>query len=223
MTKTRSATMLVMVALMGLLAIERQAWAASPSPLSLHRSNVEAVPANPVRVGEPAPPFTLDAVVGTVPGKEFGKISLGDFRGKWVVLFFYPLDFTSVCPTEIKGFNAALGEFRKLNAEVLGASVDSKYSHLAWIRSGALGNLGYPLLADFRKDTARRYGILDEKEGVALRGLFIIDPEGVLQYSLVHNLSVGRSVDETLRVLEALQTGELCPLNWKPGEHTLGK
>ena len=171
------------------------------------------------KVGEPAPGFTLDAVVG----KEFKKVSLADYRGKWVVLFFYPLDFTSVCPTEIKGFNQALDSFSKLNAVVLGASVDSKFSHLAWIQRGDLGDLKYPLLSDFKKEVAERYGILDDTEGAALRGLFIIDPEGVLQYELVHNLSVGRSVEETLRVLEALQTGELCPIGWHPGEKTLGK
>ncbi|HEY6007478.1 MAG TPA: peroxiredoxin [Geobacteraceae bacterium] len=179
-------------------------------------------PAPHARVGQKAPEFSLEAVVGQEPGKEFKTVSLTDYKGKWVVLFFYPLDFTFVCPTEIKGFNAALAEFGKLNAVVLGASVDSKFSHLAWLKSGALGTLKYPLLSDFLKETARRYGILDEKEGVALRGLFIIDPDGVLQYELVHNLSVGRSVEETLRVLEALQTGELCPLGWKPGEKTLG-
>ncbi|WP_374045165.1 peroxiredoxin [Geobacter sp. AOG1] len=171
------------------------------------------------RVGQPAPGFTLDAVING----EFKKVGLADYRGKWVVLFFYPNDFTFVCPTEIRGFNAALDSFRKLNAEVLGASVDSKYSHLAWIQRGDLGDLKYPLLSDFRKEVAARYGILDEKEGEALRGLFIIDPTGVLQYVLVHNLSVGRSVEETLRVLEALQTGELCPIGWKPGQKTLGK
>ncbi len=171
------------------------------------------------KVGEPAPSFTLEAVVG----KEFKKVSLADYRGKWVVLFFYPLDFTFVCPTEIKGFNAALDTFKEKNAVILGASVDSKWSHKAWIERGDLGELKYPLLSDFKKETARQYGILDEREGVALRGLFIIDDKGVLQYLSVNNLSVGRSIDETLRILEALQTGELCPLNWKPGQKTLGK
>jgi alkyl hydroperoxide reductase subunit AhpC len=177
----------------------------------------------PAKVGKPAPGFTLDALVGKEPGKEFARVSLSDYRGKWVVLFFYPLDFSFVCPTEIKGFNDALESFKKLNAVVLGASVDSKFSHLAWLQRGDLGNLKYPLLSDFKKAAATQYGILDEKEGAAMRGLFIIDPDGVIQYQLVHNLSVGRSVDETLRVLEALQTGELCPLGWKPGEKTLGK
>jgi peroxiredoxin (alkyl hydroperoxide reductase subunit C) len=171
------------------------------------------------KVGEPAPNFTLDAVVG----KEFKKVSLADYRGKWVVLFFYPLDFTFVCPTEIKGFNAALDTFKEKKAVILGASVDSKWSHKAWIERGDLGELKYPLMSDFKKETARAYGILEEREGVALRGLFIIDDKGVLQYLSVNNLSVGRSVEETLRILEALQTGELCPLDWKPGQKTLGK
>jgi peroxiredoxin (alkyl hydroperoxide reductase subunit C) len=182
--------------------------------------DIKGVPGRaPAMVGVPAPDFTLDAVVG----KEFKKVSLADYRGKWVVFFFYPLDFTFVCPTEIKGFNEKLDAFVKLNAVVLGASVDSKFSHLAWIKRGDLGDLNYPLLSDFKKEVAEHYGILDEKEGVALRGLFIIDPDGVLQYQLVHNLAVGRSVEETLRVLEALQTGELCPLGWHPGQKTLGK
>jgi alkyl hydroperoxide reductase subunit AhpC len=175
------------------------------------------------KVGEPAPGFFLEAVVSTEPGKEFRRISLTDYRGKWLVLFFYPADFTFVCPTEIKGFNEELARFQALGAEVVGASVDSKFSHLAWIKSGALGNLKYPLLADFNKVTARRYGILDEKRGVALRGLFIIDPQGVMQYMVVHNTDVGRSIDETLRVIEALQTGSQCPLNWKPGQKTINK
>ena len=170
-------------------------------------------------VGRRAPAFTAEAVVE----KEFRRVSLGDYAGKWVVLFFYPNDFSFVCPTEIKGFNSAIPTFRKLNTEVLGVSVDSKFSHLAWIQRGDLGDLSFPLLSDITKDMARRYGILDESEGTALRGLFIIDPQGTLQYMVVHNMDVGRSVEETLRVLEALQSGSLCPLGWKPGEKTLGK
>ena len=175
------------------------------------------------KVGEPAPGFALDAWVGTEPGKEFRQITLEEYRGKWVILFFYPMDFTLVCPTEIKGFNDALSQFEKLNTVVLGASTDSKFSHLAWVKRGDLGALRYPLLSDLKKETARRYGCLDEKEGVAQRALYIIDPDGVLQYLTVHNLDVGRSVDETLRVLEALQTGALCPLGWKPGMKTIPK
>jgi alkyl hydroperoxide reductase subunit AhpC len=184
-------------------------------------SNIHPISHNTVdfEVGSPAPPFTLDAVVNL----EFKKVSLADYRGKWVVLFFYPGDFTFVCPTEIRGFNASLAEFTKANAEVLAVSVDSKFSHLAWIKSGALDKLEYPLLSDFSKQTARAYGVLDEQNSHARRGLFIIDPNGVIQYRVVHSDKVGRSVDETLRVLKALQTEELCPINWKPGDKTLRK
>jgi peroxiredoxin (alkyl hydroperoxide reductase subunit C) len=175
------------------------------------------------KVGQPAPEFTLDALVGTEKGKEFKEVTLKEFRGKWVVLFFYPMDFTFVCPTEIKGFGQAAGAFGKLNAVLLGASTDSKYSHLAWVQRGDLGTLQFPLLSDLKKETAIKYGCLDEQAGVALRALYIIDPHGVLQYQVVHNLDVGRSVDETLRVLEALQTGSLCPLGWKPGQKTIPK
>lgn len=173
----------------------------------------------PVRaeVGSPAPDFTLDAVVN----QEFKKISLSDYRGKWVVLFFYPGDFTFVCPTEIIGFNKALDDFAKINAAVLAASVDSKFSHMAWIKSGALTKLEYPLLSDFSKQTARAYGVLDEAQSSARRGLFIIDPNGVIQHMLIHSDKVGRSIEETLRVLQALQTEELCPINWKLGDKTI--
>ena len=170
-------------------------------------------------VGSLAPLFTLDAVVDL----EFKKISLSDYRGKWVVLFFYPGDFTFVCPTEIKGFNKSLAEFTKLNAELLAVSVDSKFSHKAWIKSGAVDKLEYPLVSDFSKQMSRAYGVLDEANSYARRGLFIIDPNGVIQYRIVHSDKVGRSVDETLRVLKALQTEELCPLNWKPGDKTIKK
>lgn len=170
-------------------------------------------------VGSLAPLFKLDAVSDL----EFKKISLADYRGKWVVLFFYPGDFTFVCPTEIKGFNRSLSEFAKVNTEVLAVSVDSKFSHMAWINSGAVDKLEYPLLSDFSKQTARAYGVLDEETSYSRRGLFIIDPNGVIQYRVVHSDKVGRSVDETLRVLMALQTEELCPINWKPGDKTIKK
>lgn len=177
----------------------------------------------PATVGIPAPDFKLEGVVGTDPGKEFKTLTLKDYKDKWLVLFFYPADFTFVCPTEIKGFNDNIDSFRKLNAEVVAVSTDSKWSHLAWLKRGDLGTLRYPLLADFNKETARAYGVLDSEQGVALRGLFIIDPKGVIQYQVVHNLDVGRSVEETIRVLEALQSGGLCPLGWKPGQKNLGK
>ena len=179
---------------------------------SAHRAGLR-----PAKVGEPAPVFRVEAIEGLV----VKTVSLDDYRGKWLVLFFYPADFSFICPTEITGFNKELERFKKLNAEVLGGSVDGKFAHLAWIKRGDLGELKYPLFSDIKKEMAERYGVLDAKEGVALRGLFIIDPDGVVQYQVVHNLSVGRSVEEILRVLEGLQTSNLCPLNWKPGQKTL--
>ena len=173
-----------------------------------------------VKVGEPAPGFCMDSTKNLDTLEE--KVCLSDFEGKWLVLFFYPLDFTFVCPTEIIGLSDRLDEFQALGAEVLGVSVDSKYCHRAWINTPSdqhgIEGLKYPLGSDITKQVSRDYGVLIEEQGIALRGLFIIDPQGVLQYQVVHNLDVGRSVDETLRVLQALQSGGLCPLNWKPGE-----
>ncbi len=177
----------------------------------------------PAIVGKPAPDFRLEGVVGIEPGNEFKTLALKDFRDKWLVFFFYPADFTFVCPTEIKGFSDNIDSFKRLNAEVVAVSTDSKWSHLAWIKRGDLGDLRYPLLADITKETARAYGVLDAEQGVAYRGLFIIDPTGTIQYQVIHNLDVARSVEETLRVLEALQSGGLCPLGWKPGQKVLKK
>jgi alkyl hydroperoxide reductase subunit AhpC len=170
-------------------------------------------------VGQKAPAFAVDAVVGK---GDFKKISLEDFKGKWVVMFFYPLDFTFVCPTEILEFSKRNEEFKAMNAVVLGASVDSVHSHKAWI-NGGLGELKYPLLSDMNREVALKYGALIEDKGFTTRATFIIDPNGVLQYALYHNTAVGRSVGETLRVLDALQTGENCPVDWKKGQKTLGK
>ena len=192
----------------------------APTPAA-HAAVVTDLRLQTAKVGRAAPGFSLEALVGTEKGKEFKQVTLKEFRGKWVVLFFYPMDFTVVCPTEIRGFNRAAGAFDKLNAVLIGASTDSKYAHLAWVQRGDLGTLRFPLLSDQKKEAARSYGCLDEASGVTLRALYIIDPQGVLQYQVVHNLDVGRSVDETLRVLEALQTGSLCPLDWKPGEKTI--
>jgi alkyl hydroperoxide reductase subunit AhpC len=178
-------------------------------------------------VGSPAPDFSGTAVIGgnsagLTPDNAFKDISLADFKGKWLVLFFYPLDFTFVCPTEIAEFGAAYEDFRDLDADIIGVSTDSKHSHLAWRHhESKLTSLPYMLLADNTKKVARDYGVLKEETGYALRGTFIIDPDGVLQYMVVHNEDVGRSVEETKRVLEALQTGELCPCNWRKGEATL--
>ena len=172
-----------------------------------------------IRVLQKAPEFTLPAVVGN---GDFKDVSLADYRGKFVVLFFYPLDFTFVCPTEIQEFSKREAEFKGLNAQVLGCSVDSKFSHKAWIQNG-LGQLTYPLMSDLNKEVARKYGALLEEQGIATRATFIINPQGVLQYANYHNTDVGRSVSETLRVLQAVQTGERCPAEWKPGAKTLGK
>ena len=179
---------------------------------------------NDTLVQQDAPDFKTTAVVG----KQFKEIQLADYKGKWVALFFYPLDFTFVCPTEIVAFSDAHDEFKKLNCEILGCSVDSQFSHLAWIntarKEGGLGELSYPLLADVTKKIAGSYGVLTAG-GVALRGLFLISPKGKVAYSVVHDLSVGRSVDETLRVLSAFQqvekSGEVCPANWTKGKKTM--
>ncbi|MCK8059420.1 MULTISPECIES: peroxiredoxin [unclassified Fusibacter] len=166
-------------------------------------------------VGNKAPGFSMATVDGA--GKEFGRISLEDYKGKWLVLFFYPLDFTFVCPTEITGYSKRIADFKALDAEVLGVSVDSEHSHKAWI-NGDLGALNFPLASDMTKQVSRDYGVLLEDAGIALRGLFIINPEGDIKYSVVHDLNVGRSVDETIRVLKALKTGGLCPVDWTEGE-----
>ncbi|PWA13357.1 thioredoxin [Pueribacillus theae] len=175
-------------------------------------------------VGKQAPRFELDAVM---PDKEFGKVSLEEImkQDKWTVLFFYPMDFTFVCPTEITAMSDRYDEFADLDAEVIGVSTDTVHTHLAWINTprddNGLGDLKYPLAADTNHQVSKEYGVLIEEEGVALRGLYIINPEGELMYSVVNHNNIGRDVDETLRVLQALQTGGLCPANWRPGQATL--
>lgn len=166
-----------------------------------------------------APDFRAKAVVGN---GDFKDISLGDYKGKYVVLFFYPLDFTFVCPTEITQYSRRHDDFAKLGAVVLGCSIDSHHSHKAWIGNG-LGQQKYPLVSDITHDISKAYGAYLPEKGHATRATFIIDPEGIVQYASYHNTNVGRSVDETLRVLGAIQTGERCPVDWKPGEKTLGK
>ena len=165
-------------------------------------------------IGQPAPQFTAPAVVD---GGDFKEISLADYKGKFVVLFFYPLDFTFVCPTEITQFRDALKDFKEAGAEVLGVSIDSVHSHKRWIKDD-LGNLGYPLIGDVTKQLSRDYGVLLQDEGIATRGTFIIDPEGTIQYMGIHNLNVGRDSGEILRVLNGLKSGELCAAGWKPGD-----
>ena len=164
-------------------------------------------------IDQPAPQFVTDAVVGD---GEIAKISLQDYKGKWVVLFFYPLDFTFVCPTELTQFRDRLIDFTAAEAQVLGCSVDSVHSHQRWLKDD-LGNLGYPLLSDLTKRISRDYGVLIESAGIATRGTFIIDPDQTIQYIGIHNTSVGRDANEILRVLQALQTGELCGAGWKQG------
>ncbi len=179
-----------------------------------------------LKVGQKAPDFKATAVID----QEFKEITLSQFKGKYVVLFFYPLDFTFVCPTEITAFSDRYSDFSSKNTEVLGVSVDSQFSHLAWIQTprneGGIGDINYPLVADLKKEIANAYHVLDDSEGVALRGLFIIDPNGIIMHSTINNLPVGRNVDETLRVLQAFQyvqqnPDEVCPANWTPGDKTM--
>ncbi|XP_075488408.1 2-Cys peroxiredoxin BAS1, chloroplastic-like [Primulina tabacum] len=178
-------------------------------------------------VGNKAPDFEAEAVFD----QEFTKVKLSEYIGKkYVILFFYPLDFTFVCPTEIIAFSDRYNEFQKLNTEILGVSIDSVFSHLAWVqtdrKSGGLGDLQYPLVSDVTKSVSQSYGVLIPDQGIALRGLFIIDKEGVIQHSTINNLAIGRSVDETLRTLQALRyvqenPDEVCPAGWKPGEKSM--
>jgi alkyl hydroperoxide reductase subunit AhpC len=175
-------------------------------------------------VQQVAPNFTAKAV----HNGEIVEISLSQFKGKYVILLFYPLDFTFVCPTELCAFSDAAGKFKELNCEVLGISVDSEYSHLAWSqkprKEGGLSPCNIALVADLDKSIASQYGVL-VKGGVALRGLFIIDPNGVVRQSTINDLPFGRSVEEALRLVQAIQFvekhGEVCPANWKPGQKTM--
>ncbi|MCB9851388.1 MAG: peroxiredoxin [Phycisphaerales bacterium] len=186
-----------------------------------------------IQVGQPAPAFSGMALVGSEfknLSYEDGALSIGDKKttGHYTVLFFYPLDFTFVCPTEIIAFSERVGDFDKINAKVIGCSVDSHFSHLAWSntprKEGGLGQIKYPLLSDIKKEIAWNYGVLLDG-GVAARGIFIIDDKGILQTYTVNNLAVGRSVDETLRLIQAYQYvaqhGEVCPAGWSPGEATM--
>ncbi len=178
-----------------------------------------------LRVGQMAPDFTATGVVD----QEFKEISLSQYRGKYVVLFFYPLDFTFVCPTEITAFSDRYADFSSKNTEVLAVSVDSKYSHLAWIQTprnqGGIGDIAYPLVADLKKEICAAYNVLND-DGEADRGLFIINPQGMVMHMTVNKAPVGRNVDETLRVLQAYQyveanPDEVCPANWTPGDKTM--
>ena len=173
-------------------------------------------------VGDKFPAFALTAVNGTDPKSAFAPVSNESYAGKWLVLFAWPKDFTFVCPTEIVGFDEIAGEFRDRDAQLLGLSIDSEFVHLAWRQSRSdLGKVSFPWLADIRRELSDALGILDRQEGVALRATFIVDPQGVIRFVSANDLSVGRNPQEVLRVLDALQTDELCPCNWQKGEDTL--
>ena len=179
-----------------------------------------------LRVGQEAPEFTATAVFD----QEFKTVKLSDYRGQYTILFFYPLDFTFVCPTEIIAFSDRYDEFKALKTEILGVSVDSEFSHLAWMQTdpkeGGIGDIAYPLISDIKKEISDAYNVLDPEAGVALRGLFIIDKEGIVQHATINNLSFGRSVEETLRTLKAIQhvqnnPDEVCPAGWEEGDKTM--
>lgn len=172
-------------------------------------------------VGDKFPAFSLKATVSDDMDRAFETVTSESYAGKWKVVFFWPKDFTFVCPTEIAEFGRMNAEFADRDAQVLGCSVDSEFVHLAWRRDHAdLKGLPFPMLSDLRRDLSTGLGILDE-EGVAKRATFIVDPHGIIRFASVTDMNVGRNVNEVLRVLEALQTGELCPCNWTPGEDTL--
>jgi len=171
---------------------------------------------NTLKVGAMAPDFKAQAFVA---GK-FQEVSLRDFQGKWVCLFFYPLDFTFVCPTEIRSFAQHEADFKELGCQIIGCSTDSVYSHKAWFEKD-LAEVKFPVLADTSHKVSRDYNVLIEEQGIAFRGTFLIDPKGTLQWMSVNALNIGRSVEEVVRTLQALKTGELCPAEWKPGKSTI--
>jgi lipoyl-dependent peroxiredoxin subunit C len=173
-------------------------------------------------VGNRFPEFRLPSVVGLEPGREFQEITHESFPGRWTVVFFWPMDFTFVCPTEIAEFGRRNRDFTDRDAQILGVSTDTHFVHLAWRKDHPdLHDLPYPMVADFKRELSSALGVLHESEGVPLRATFIVDPQGVIRHAGVNDLSVGRNVDEVLRILDALQTDELCPCNWKKGDPTL--
>lgn len=178
-----------------------------------------------VCVCQPAPDFTAMGVVN----KQFEEVKLSSYKGKNVVLFFWPLDFTFVCPTEIVAFSDAHSQFADRNTAVIGVSTDSHFTHLAWQNTarseGGIGDIAYPMVADLNQNICRSYGVLLEEKGIALRGLFLIDKEGMIRHMLINDLPLGRSVDEAIRMVDALkffeENGEVCPANWRPGADTI--
>ena len=173
-------------------------------------------------VGDKFPSFDLNAVVDIDPAKAFERITDQSNKGKWKVVFFWPKDFTFVCPTEIAAFGKLNGDFNDRDAVVYGASIDSEFVHLAWRQNHAdLKDLPFPMLADIKRELTTALGILDKNEGVAMRATYIVDPEGIIRFASVTDLNVGRNTQEVLRVLDALQTDELCPCNWQKGQDVL--
>jgi len=173
-------------------------------------------------IGQRFPEFSLTGVVSNDMEKAFQSFNQGSFPGKWKVVFFWPKDFTFVCPTEIAAFGKLDKEFKARDAQVLGVSIDSEFVHLAWrTTKDELKNLPFPMLSDLKRELTTRLGILDPEAGVAQRATYIVDPQGVIRFVYITDLNVGRSPEEVLRVLDALQTDELCPCNWKKGEATL--
>ena len=174
-------------------------------------------------IGEKFPQFAMQACVSLEKGKEFAVVDNNQMKGKWNVMFFWPLDFTFVCPTEIAEFNKELPNFRERGANLFGISCDSQYVHLAWRNNHAdLKNLGFPMLADNKKELSETLGVLHPVEKIPLRATYIVDPDGVIRWVSVNDLNVGRNVKEVLRTLDGLQTDELCPCNWEKGKPTLG-
>ena len=175
-------------------------------------------------VGDKIPAFNLKAVVSLEKGKEFKNVDQNTYKGKWLVLFFWPKDFTFICPTEIAEFGKREKDFQDRGAQILGVSTDSEFVHHAWrTHHPDLKNLPYPMLADIKRELSTALGVLHKDEGVALRATFIVDPQGIIRHVSVNDLSVGRNVSEILRTLDAFQTDELCPCNWQKGEETLTK
>lgn len=175
------------------------------------------------KVGKPAPDFDMPSTKNIETLQE--NVRLSDYKGKWLILLFYPLDFTFVCSTELTHFSDRLKEFQKLGAEIVGVSTDSVFSHRAWLETprdkNGIEGVKYPIASDASGKLAQQFNILVDEAHISLRGLYIIDPKGILQYEVIHAINIGRSVDETLRVLQGLQSGGACPADWKPGKQDL--
>jgi lipoyl-dependent peroxiredoxin subunit C len=199
-----------------------KSWTYQDPGRTLERDTDERRLIEMLTVGDKFPEYALQAVVSLEKGREFEQITDTSYPGQWKVVFFWPMDFTFVCPTEIAAFGRRERDFADRDAQVLGVSTDTHFVHLAWRRQHEdLRGLPFPMLADTKRELASALGVLHKEDGVPLRATFIVDPDGIIRHVSVNDLSVGRNVDETLRTLDALQTDELCPCNWKKGEPTL--